>query len=334
MAVGTTDRARSEVVHSCPGDGLPGGGKRHASAVTLPSWLDELVPLLDPTESPRVLTRAQAKARGNTDAMIRHRVGRHRWQRLLPGVYLTVPGPPTAADHRAAALAHGGPGSVLSGAAALAVHGLLTRPIDGELVLVHRSSGVRSFGRVRIRSTQRLPSPDPGHLTAIAPAARAVADYVRDLSRLDDVRTIVGRSVQRRLTTVAELAVELEAGERRGSALFRRALAEVGYGAHSAPEAQAAAILRRAGITGFEQNVAVIAGGKTYIVDFLLRRLRAVLEIDSRAHHYDVADWRATMRRHADLEAAGYSVIHVSPADLADEREFVARVRSWLSGCR
>lgn len=38
--------------------------------------------------------------------------------------------------------------------------------------------------------------------------------------------------------------------------------------------------------------------------------------------------------RHADLETAGYSVIHVSPAELADEGAFVARVVAWLDSRR
>jgi hypothetical protein len=70
-----------------------------------------------------VLTRDQALACGLTDSALRHR-GRPGgpWQRLFPGVYLTVTGEPMTEQREIAALLHAGPRSVLTGAAALRSH--------------------------------------------------------------------------------------------------------------------------------------------------------------------------------------------------------------------
>jgi len=133
--------------------------------------------------------------------------------------------------------------------------------------------------------------------------------------------------------TVNEIGVELDAGPRRGSALLREALAEIGYGAASAPEARAASALRRAGIDNFEQNVVLdLRDGVRWIADFYWKRLRAILEIDSVEFHFRTADWTRTLDRHLSLTTHGYSVIHRPPSALRDEGRFVAEVRAWLVG--
>jgi len=90
-----------------------------------PAWLDDEVPLLDPTALPRIVTRRDAHAHGHSDRVIARRVASRRWCRLLPGVYLTQP-PPTASDRLYAAVLRGGPGAIASGAAALHAYGLRT----------------------------------------------------------------------------------------------------------------------------------------------------------------------------------------------------------------
>jgi very-short-patch-repair endonuclease len=172
-------------------------------------------------------------------------------------------------------------------------------------------------------------APGPPH----AEVARAAADHALTLRRLDDVRALVTRVVGEQRCTVAELARELAAGPRQGSAFLRQAIEEAAGGAWSAPEARAASVLRRAGVPRFEQNVRIpLPGGRHYVADFLWRRLRAVLEIDSREHHFEPADWRATMDRHLALETLGYSVVHRPPsAAFVDPRGFAADISAWLA---
>jgi very-short-patch-repair endonuclease len=177
-----------------------------------------------------------------------------------------------------------------------------------------------------------VPTPEHRFGVPIAPVARAVADAVVGYGTLDDARALVALAVQRGSTAIDDLAAELAAGPHRGSAHLRLALDEIRDGARSAPEARAATALRRGGITGFEQNVEVYAHGRRFVADFLWRALRAILEVDGRDYHFDAREWMATNRRDAQLESAGYSVIHVTPSDLKDEADFVGRVRLWLAG--
>src|SRR5262249_36854052 len=143
----------------------------------------------------------------------------------------------TWADRLAAAIAFAGAGALLSRAAVLYDGGLrsVRRPTR-VLVLVPARRRLRPTGWVRIRPTRRLPDPDllPG--PPRVPVARAVADHALTLRRLDDVRAVVAEAVRRRLSTVDEIAAELESGPRNGSALLRQVIAEIG-GAWSAPEA-------------------------------------------------------------------------------------------------
>ena len=72
-----------------------------------------------------VIARAQALGCGMTRRVVEYRIRRGGpWQTLIPGVYLTDAGRPADEQREMAALLYAGPGSVLTGAAALRRHGL------------------------------------------------------------------------------------------------------------------------------------------------------------------------------------------------------------------
>jgi very-short-patch-repair endonuclease len=313
-----------------------------ANAVALPArgrstprmddaWLDEVVPLRLADAAPqRVISRVEALRQMSAD-VIGYRCRSGRWLRLAPAVYLTTP-PASLLDHLRAAVLHGGADCVLSGSAALAAWGFrTTRAPLSELVLAPTTSGVETWGRIRVRRTVRLPRPRHRWGLPLAPVARAVADHALELRRLDRVQALVAEAVQGKRCTVTDLAAELAAGPRRDSRLLREALRDVGYGAHSVPEATAARLLRRAALTGFEQNADIHVDGKRFVADFLWRGLRAVLEIDSTEYHLTPEDHTATLARDQLLQAAGYAVLHVKPSQLRDPARFVAIVWSWLT---
>ena len=82
-----------------------------------------------------VVSRAQAADCGVTPAALQYRIRPGGpWQRLLPGVYLAVTGTPTPAQREIAALVYAGPGSVMTGLAALRRHGV--RMPDGSHIAV------------------------------------------------------------------------------------------------------------------------------------------------------------------------------------------------------
>jgi hypothetical protein len=135
------------------------------------------------------------------------------------------------------------------------------------------------------------------------------------------------------LCTLPELWSEYDDGPRRHSANLRQALLDVGAGAWSAPEARAASLLRNADAPAFEQNARIdFPDGSWLYVDFLWRRLRAVLEIDSDEHHGDPGDRDRTDARHLKLQSLGLSVAHRRPAVLFREPDrFQREIVTWLA---
>ena len=285
-------------------------------------------------ELPRILTRADALTRGYSRRAIDHRLATGRWRLVLPHTYRTGD-TLTWTDRLDAALALAGPEALITGAAALADQGLRTvhRP-RRVLVLVPRAVHVRPANWVRLRRTDRMPEPAliPGPRRA--DLARAVADLALERPRLDDVRALVSQAVRAGLCTLDELAAELSTGPRQHSRNLRIAIADLDAGAWSAPEARAAAILRRSNVPPFEQNARIDLSDGTYVVvDFLWRSLRAVLEIDSDEHHwFDPADRDSTSRRQSKLATGGYSVMSRRPAVLGRQpRQFRTDVEDWLA---
>lgn len=286
---------------------------------------------------PRILTRAEALDRGYSLRAVEHRLASGRWQCVLPHTYRT--GDTLTWDDRlTAALAFAGPRSLLTGAAALADLGL--RSVDRPhrtLVLVPREVHMRPAGWVRLRRTDRMPEPALRPGPRRADLARAVADLALERPRLDDVRALVSQAVRAQVCKLDELSAELASGPRQGSHNLRVALADLDAGAWSAPEARAAAILRRARVPRFEQNARIDLPDGTYvIVDFYWRDLRAVLEIDSDAHHWlNPGDHDATSRRQSKLQTHGHTVMSRRPAAIIrSPQQFRGDVEAWLAGRR
>jgi very-short-patch-repair endonuclease len=282
---------------------------------------------------PRVVTRTQALALGYSRRAIEHRLATGRWRRLLPAVYLTVD-TLTTTDRINAALAFAGEGAALSGLAALRCSDVrgIAMP-DRLLVLVPPPNRRRSAGWVQIRRTFRPINVVEWYGPRRVEVARAAADAALAMTRLDDVRALVAKVIQQQHCTLAELGTELAEGPRNGSGFLRQAMAEVGWGAESAPEARAARILRRAGITGWRQNYWIkLRDGRWRKVDFYWPRLRAALEIDGKQYHFRQGKWEKTLDRDVDLAKVSVAVIHRPPSALSDEAAFANDVRGWLLG--
>jgi very-short-patch-repair endonuclease len=295
--------------------------------------IDRIAPLLDASAVPRIVSRGDARRLGYTDDAIKYLLAAGKWRLVLPRTLLTSD---TLLwdDRLRAAVSFAGSGALLSGAAALCDLGLrsITRPTR-ILVVVPADRAPRSTGWVRIRPSHRavrralLPGPPRVEV------ARAVTDLAVELRRQDDVRAVVAEAVHRGRCTVDELADELRRGPQRGSAYLRLAIDEIGQGAWSAPEARAATLLRRARVAPFKQNRRIdLPNGKWFYVDFLWKKLRAVLEIDSDTHHALTGDADATADKHIVLETLGYTVVHRTPAYIIRQpQEFVAGIDAWLT---
>ncbi len=280
-----------------------------------------------------VILRRQALAAGLTRAMLerRTRVG-GPWQRILPGVYLTVTGTPTTDQREMAAMLFAGPGSVITASAALRRHGLRapdTKAID---VLVPARSKRRSASFVRIHRTTRLPGAYASGGVELAPPVRAVADAVRGLTTLPEVLAVVADAVQRRRCTLEQLTDELADGPVWGSALFRLALAEITDGIRSPAEGDFRSLVIRAGLPMPMFNARLYIGGVLLAVpDAWWPGAGLAAEVDSREWHLSPADWERTMHRHARMSACGIVVLHFTPRQIKFESAMVvATIRAAL----
>ncbi|MFE3095157.1 hypothetical protein ACFXG1_15175 [Streptomyces sp. NPDC059248] len=177
----------------------------------------------------RVLSAAQLRRYGVTGARLAaHCRAGGPWQALLPGVYLLRRGVPTGEELLRGVLLYAGrpPGrerdavarpygdAVLTGAAALALHGFASVGPPGGLgvvdVLVPGTRRLRSTGRARIVRTSALPEPVAVDGLPVAPVARAVADAVEGVTDPGAVRLLVAEAVGGGHCDPAALVAELE----------------------------------------------------------------------------------------------------------------------------
>lgn len=282
-----------------------------------------------------VITRLQALTCGLSDDSVTRRArGRGPWQRLLPGVYLTVTGTPTQDQLDTAALLYGGPGATLTGAAALRRHGIRTAPSKTVDVLIPAARERKSAGHVVIRLTTRLPE----RVCYVGPVqyalpARAVADCARWLGDLSAVRATVGAAVQTGLCTIDQLGAELRNGPIQGSAFFRTVLAEVTDGIRSSSEADMKDLIKRGRLPLPMFNARLYLGDELVAVaDAWWPEAGVVVEVDSKEWHLSPKHWEKTMSRHAKMTALGILVLHFSPKQVKNESEQVlATIRQALA---
>lgn len=162
---------------------------------------------------------------------------------------MAATGAPTTLQQEMAALLYAGPGSLITGPAALRSHHIrceLTEIVD---VLVRAGRQRRDTKFVQLHRTNRMPARiwEAGPVRYV-PASRAVADAVRALTSLRDVRAVVADAIQRDKCAISSLAAELVKGPNKGSALFREALADVAGGIRSAAEGDLRDLLAGSGL--------------------------------------------------------------------------------------
>jgi len=285
-----------------------------------------------------VIARAQAFERGLGREQVRYQLrDGGPWQRLLPGVYLTHTGTATGDQRDMAALLYAGRRGVLTGPAALRRHDIATTPTDAVDVLVPQDVQRVDAGFVRPHRTIRLPRGFcvAGEIRYALPP-RAVADASRWLTDIGDVRALVAGAVQRRVCTVELLVEELEQGPKQGSALLRRALAEVADGVRSAAEGQLHTLIKRAGLPAPVFNPRLFVGSAFLAVpDCWWPDAGVAAEVDSRAWHLSPRDHETTLARHARMSAVGIIVLHFTPRQINTRPRAVANlIRNALTAGR
>ncbi len=256
---------------------------------------------------------------------------------MLPSVYMAATGAPTTIQQEMAALLYAGSGSMITGPAALRCHHIRGNLPDLVDVLVPATRQRRDAAFVRLHRTTRM----PGRIWELgpvryAPAPRAVADAVRDLSSLRDVRAVVADAVQRGRCTVQDLVAELTAGPSTGSVLFREALTDVADGIRSAAEGDLKDLLARSGLPMPLFNPSVY-DGDTFIAkpDAWWPELGVGVEVDSRQWHMSPEDHAKTLARGRRMSKRQMIVLRFTPKQIRSEpAEVIADIRDALEGAR
>lgn len=244
------------------------------------------------------------------------------WERVLPGVLKLSRGPMTGDQRHDAALRYAGSGSVITGLAACAMHGMKRLP---EFTTVHTlipdERKRASHSPVVIERTVRLPVPEIVFGFLVAPLVRAVLDAARRCRTLDGVRALLAEVVQRNMAHPRELTKELATGSGRGSALCRTALQEMTANVHSPAEGWAYRLVRGSGLPPMRWNVRLLDGSGRFLgsPDGWIDEVGLAWEIDSLEYHLSPAAYKSTTARHSAMTAAGITVVHTVPSRIRED---------------
>ncbi|MGY3336349.1 hypothetical protein ACVW0K_002448 [Streptomyces filamentosus] len=264
------------------------------------------------------------------------------WRQLLPGVFLLRPGAPTGDDRLRAALLYArrddaaaphGPGPMLTGLAALALHGFASAPPPDALerveVLVGRTRRLRSTGFVRV---VRAPeSPEPVELAGLpaAPVARAVADAVSGLHDAGTVRLLLTEAVRGGHCETTVLVRELSRSRLLTRPHVMDAVDSLLVEGRALSEERLYEMVRDFALPDPVWNVDLRLPGGPHLggVDAYWPDQAVAVELDTRAPRQDEdALWSEYTRKREHLERLGITVVHLTPRKLREAMEQQATV--------
>ncbi len=272
-----------------------------------------------------LITAAQAAEHGLTERTLRRRVHDGGWARVAPGVVLAGGHPWTdRARVRAVGMWARGRG-VVSGPAAGWWHGMpVTAPARVELT-VARTFGLRSRRGVRVRrralDQRDVVLSDGIDLTAPALTALETAVVVPDGSAFLD------RALQKHVRFPAVYRAYCRNLGQEGGARIAELLIAAADRADSAAERVLIAILRAAGVTGWEQGVPF----GPWTIDVAFPGVKLAVEVDGWAWHMEVDRFRADRHKGNALTRAGWTVLRFTWHDLTNRPAYVlAEIRAAL----
>jgi very-short-patch-repair endonuclease len=285
-----------------------------------------------------VIERRQAVALAPTRSAARHELGCDHWIAASAFVFRLRGSPDTTNQRLMIAVLGAGSGAVVSHHSAAALWGIPGASVQPTHLTVLRDTNRRGEGPVVLHRARRLgadqiteldglpitrPERVPFDLANIGePAAR----IERVIDRLWSDRLVSGRSLRRVHASLPKRGF-------RGTALMRDLLdarPDDWVPPASGLEGRTMRLLERAGLTRYERQVDI--GGDEWVgrVDFVNRRDRIIIEVQSDRHHAALSSRRDDQERFARLRAAGYEVVPVWEDEVWHRPDdFVQRV--WQS---
>jgi hypothetical protein len=268
-----------------------------------------------------LITRRQALEAGMTVEALRHAIRPGGpWQRLGPGLYAAFTGQLSDRQKLQAALLVAGPDSMVSGADACRTYGMRYVPQQASPLVVVPAALKRRPPFVVVRRVAVVLQHRELAGLRVAPVARAVVDAARrdpvlhpDGLSLQDVRALVCESVQRKLTTPERLSEQLGQVRRNGSGHLRTAVDDVTAGCWSAPECELRDLIRSSRLLPEPTWNTPLPGLPHITPDGWWREARLVAEVDSDEYHRYGVTPEQTQKRHAEMIAAGWTVMGIAP---------------------
>lgn len=275
-----------------------------------------------PHSAPRRVFHVAELARLGVSQSTSYRRGRADgpWTRLLPGIVLVMPGPPTADDLIAAALLRAGPSAMVTGMHAARMHGLETPDENAPVhILIPHTKKIQSSELVRFERTTRPPPPVIIDDIPVAPAPRAVMDAARTWQSRRSTEALLVEAIQRAPgCSPRALNEEMEHGSRRGTGLPREILRAMTADVRSIAELRAFELLKSADLPDPSWNTSLFDPDGRYVgmPDAWFDDVGLAVEFDSFAYHSSRADFAATTRRNTRYAAHGVAVVQILPVDV------------------
>ena len=227
---------------------------------------------------------------------------------------------------------------MITGPAALRSHHIRTELTDIVDILIPATRQRRDAGFARLHRTTRMPARiwQAGPVRYVTPP-RAVADAVRALTSLRDVRAVVADAVQRDKCALSSLTAELVEGPNKGSVLFREALADVAGGIRSAAEGDLRDLLVRSRLPMPLFNPWLYDEHGNFVArpDAWWPELGIAVEVDSREWHTSPEDHAKTLTRGRRMARYQIVVLRFTPRQIRTQRaEVINDIRAALDGAR
>lgn len=314
-----------------------------------------------------VLSAAQLRARGVSASVAAARCGDGGpWQQPLPGVYVLHPEPPTGEERLVSALLYAGrppasgrrglpaqpetgrdapaqpePGygeAMVTGLAALALHGFAAAPAPGSAsvidVLVPRTRRLRSVGYVRLVRSAGTPRAEQVRGLPVAPVERALADAIAGLQDPLDVRGLLIEAVRGGHCEPAVVVRELSRARLLGRPQVVAAVDSFLAEGRAVAEGRLYDLVRTYELPEPLWNVELRLPGGPRLggVDAYWPEQAVAVELDTRAPRLGGSgdgrrreelgvEWSAYAARREHLEGLGITVVHLTPKKLRDASE-------------
>jgi very-short-patch-repair endonuclease len=203
------------------------------------------------------------------------------------------------------------------------VHLTTRPPADWVELVAHEPSTLSTptvpARRVPVLRRAEMLEPHDTRGLPLTTAARAVVDAAAWEPNPRRAAGVVFAALQQRLTTVAQVAAELDAAGRvRHRAVVRDALGESAAGTDSQAERDAVRLVREAGLPEPRRQV-VIAGRRRDLVVTLPDGTLLVIEIDGPVHA-EPGRLLADRSRDADVLVEGHLLLHITTYELRHDR--------------